>query len=76
MNRIEDGLAESQWYERSSWTVAYVHDEVCLADVDVFEIETGPCVVSESPEIRIEGLLGRDGFPVNPKGCDGIDDAA
>ena len=53
VNGVKNGLTESQWYEWSCGTIAYVHDEVCLANVDALEIEAGPRVVPEAPEVRI-----------------------
>ena len=62
---VEDGFAEVQWNERASRTVADINHETSIAYVDVLEIQTRPCVVSDALKVGVERLLGGEGIPVD-----------
>ena len=75
VDRVENLFSESLRDKRSRWTVTAVDDELVAAEVDAFEVETGPCIASDPPKVGVEGLLGRDEIPVDSEVGYCVDDA-
>ena len=57
MDGIEDGFAECKRYKWPRGAVADVDYEASPSNVNAFEVQTRPCVVSDAAEVGVEGLL-------------------
>ena len=75
MDGIEYTPTRCKWYVRSKRAVTDVDDELGGADVDGFEIESGPCVGAKLPKLGIEWLLSSNCLPVNTEVTDRCYDA-
>ena len=75
VNGIEDLFPESQRDKGACGSVAAVDYEIVATDIDAFKVQSGPSIVPDSPELRIQGLLSRYGGPVDPQVGDCVDDA-
>ena len=74
MDDLEESTSICKGDEGSSRPVADIDDQLSLADVDGFKLQSRACILLQPAIIRVQWLVGSDQLPIHAKISYGGDD--